>query len=124
MTPVETVAFNVLFDDCEEEAEELVKCLEESNRPQHKALLYIFLGKWISALQAYLDLAWPSKRSVLNNKLQCAIRLMQVQRIGALEFIFAEWTPTTYNACLSRVFDDTVDLWLTVLAFCPLLKGP
>lgn len=62
---------------CPSQEDELVKCLEESNRPQDKALLYIFLGKWIGELQRYLDLVsrqFSSKRISANNKLQCATR--------------------------------------------------
>ena len=66
---------NVPFDDREDEVDGLVKCLEESNRPHDKALLYIFLGNWIRVLLLYLSVVTePSETSVLNNKLQSTIQ--------------------------------------------------
>lgn len=108
-------SFQVLFDDCEDEADELVTYLEESNRPHDKALLYILLGKRISALQTCLDIVsvvCPSKRSVLNNKLQCAIRQRALLSCfhafdaGAEHWCFGNYfrRVETANASLSRFF--------------------
>ena len=69
--------FGGLEDKADELENELEKCLEESNRPHDKELLYILLGKRIVGLKAFLgDCAVfkhpPSQTSVVNNKLQCA----------------------------------------------------
>lgn len=69
--------FGGLEGKADELENELEKCLEESNRPHDKELLYILLGKRIVGLKAFLgDCAEhpPSRTSVVNNKLQCATR--------------------------------------------------
>ena len=82
----------------------LRKCLEESNRPHDKELLYILLGKRIVGLKAFLgDCAVfkhpPSQTSVVNNKLQCA---------------------TWQRALLScfHAFDAGVEDWCFGVKFC------
>ena len=69
------VALRGCFVTGEDDADELLKCLEESNRPKDKALLYILLGKFIIQLQNYLGVCrlWRTV-SFVNKKLQCATR--------------------------------------------------
>lgn len=130
-------SFQVLFDDCEDEADELVTYLEESNRPHDKALLYILLGKWIKELRFPLRrMFFPAPHGawrVLKNKLQCATRQRALLSCfyafdaGAEDWCFGVYfrSVDTAKTCLSKfVADENDQLVLTTLSHPSLLDSP
>lgn len=110
------------FGELDHEADELMKYLEDSNRPHDKALLYILLGKWIQELKNSLHYSYkiqnkwpPSKTSDVKSKLRCAtwqralLSCFHAFDASAKDWCFGGSVSTVYTplklVCLARYFE-------------------